>query len=278
MKETFDRLSAACSKVTTRLYSTSFSLGINFLAKELREPIYAIYGFVRLADEIVDSFHDYDKFFLLSKFKADCYEALDLGISLNPVLNSFQRAVNDFNIGHELIGLFLKSMEMDLEHQEYTAEKYDQYILGSAQVVGLMCLHVFTSGDEEMYLCLKPAAMKLGSAFQKVNFLRDINADYYEMNRTYFPGIKPTLFSTAEKQCVEREIEIDFREALTGIKVLPRASKMGVYLAYVYYQKLFEKIKRTNAEKVMSERIRISNSHKCWLMMDFMLRYKMGVL
>jgi phytoene synthase len=278
MKERFDRLSAACSKETTRLYSTSFSLGINFLAKELREPIYAIYGFVRLADEIVDSFHDYDKLFLLSKFKADCYEALELGISLNPVLNSFQRAVNDYNIGHELIGLFLTSMEMDLEQQEYTAEKYDEYILGSAQVVGLMCLHVFTSGDEEMYLSLKPAAMKLGSAFQKVNFLRDINADYYELNRTYFPGIKPTLFSTAEKQRVEREIEIDFKEALTGIKALPGASKMGVYLAYVYYQKLFEKIKRTNAEKVMSERIRISNSHKFLLMMDSMLRYKMGVL
>jgi phytoene synthase len=169
-------------------------------------------------------------------------------------------------------------MEMDLVQQEYTAEKYDEYILGSAQVVGLMCLHVFTSGDEEIYLSLKPAAMKLGSAFQKVNFLRDINADYYELNRTYFPGIKPTLFSTAEKQRVECEIEIDFREALIGIKALPGASKMGVYLAYVYYQKLFEKIKRTNAEKVMSERIRISNSHKCWLMMDSMLRYKMGVL
>jgi phytoene synthase len=278
MKERFDRLSATCSKVTTQLYSTSFSLGINFLAKDLRDPIYAIYGFVRLADEIVDSFHDYDKTFLLSKFKRDCYEALDHGISLNPVLNSFQKAVNDFHIGHELIDLFLKSMEMDLEQQVYTAEKYDQYILGSAQVVGLMCLHVFTGGDAASFLSLKPAAMKLGSAFQKVNFLRDINADYYDLNRTYFPGVTPTIFSMAEKQLVEREIETDFAEALTGIKALPRSSKKGVYLAYVYYQKLFEKIKRTNAEKVMSERIRISNGHKCWLMVDSMLRYKMGVL
>jgi phytoene synthase len=278
MKERFDRLSATCSKVTTRLYSTSFSLGINFLAKDLREPIYAIYGFVRLADEIVDSFHDYDKAFLLSKFSKDCYEALEHGISLNPVLNSFQKAVNDFNIGHELIDLFLKSMEMDLEQQVYTNEKYDQYILGSAQVVGLMCLHVFTGGDEVSFLSLRPAAMKLSSAFQKVNFLRDISADYYELNRAYFPGIKPTLFSAIEKRRVENEIESDFKEALTGIKVLPRTSKKGVYLAYVYYQKLFEKIKKTNADKVMVERIRISNGHKCWLMVDSMLRYKMGAL
>lgn len=278
MKERFDRLSATCSKITTRLYSTSFSLGINFLAKDLRGPIYAIYGFVRFADEIVDSFHDYDKVFLLSKFRADCYEAINQGISLNPVLNSFQKTVHDFKIGHELIDLFLKSMEMDLDQQVYTADNYDQYILGSAQVVGLMCLHVFTGGDEARYLSLKPAAMKLGSAFQKVNFLRDINADYYELNRTYFPGIKPTLFSSAEKQRVESEIEIDFAEALSGIKTLPRTSKKGVYLAYVYYQKLFEKIKRTNAEKVMTERIRISNGLKCWLMVDSMLRYKMGAI
>lgn len=278
MKSKYDVLSAQCSRATTNMYSTSFSLGINLLGKELRAPIHAIYGFVRLADEIVDSFHDHDKVLLLSKFKTDCYEALDMGISLNPILNSFQKTVNDFNIDRDLIDLFLQSMEMDLEKQVHTAATYDQYILGSAQAVGLMCLHVFSFGDKATYNSLSPAAMKLGSAFQKVNFLRDINADYHELGRAYFPGVKPTFFSETEKRQLETEIAYDFAEGLKGIKALPATSKKGVYLAYVYYQKLFQKIKRTNAEKVMSERIRLSNGYKCWLALDSMLRYKIGVL
>ena len=278
MKEKFDQLSAACSKATTRLYSTSFSLGINFLGKELRSPIYAIYGFVRLADEIVDSFHQYDKPFLLAKFRNDCFEAIELGISLNPVLNSFQKVVNQYGIGHQLIVQFLKSMEMDLEQQYYNNDKYEEYILGSAQVVGLMCLHVFTDGDAETFEKLRYPAMKLGSAFQKVNFLRDINADFNLLNRCYFPGLQVLSFSNEEKRLIEQHIEDDFKEALTGIRQLPYSSRKGVYLAFVYYKRLFQKIKKIRAEKVLSERVRISNGYKFWLMVDSLVRYKMNVL
>jgi phytoene synthase len=278
MKERFDYLSAVCSKATTRLYSTSFSLGINFLEKELRQPIYAIYGFVRLADEIVDSFHEYDKAYLLDKFKQDCFEAIEHGISLNPVLNSFQATVNEYAIDLTLIRLFLKSMEMDLQKQDYTPEKYEQYILGSAQVVGLMCLHVFTGGNKQAYDDLKVPAMKLGSAFQKVNFLRDLNADHIELGRTYFPGIEIAQFTTADKIQIEEEINQDFNDALKGIRRLPQSSKKGVYLAFIYYQKLFLKIKETQADKVLDQRIRISNTHKCILMVDSMIRYKLNVI
>lgn len=278
MKERFDQLSAICSKAATRLYSTSFSLGIGFLGKNLREPIYAIYGFVRLADEIVDSFHAFDKPYLLDKFKSDCFEAIEQHISLNPVLNAFQETVNKFRIDHQLIRLFLKSMEMDLEQQEYTPEKYDQYILGSAQVVGLMCLYVFTEGDQVNYNKLKDSAMKLGSAFQKVNFLRDINADYLELNRTYFPGVDIGQFSLEDKLQIEQEIEAEFSAALAGIRELPSSSKKGVYLAFIYYQKLFQKIKKTNSAAVLSQRIRISNSRKCLLMVDSLIRYKLNVI
>jgi phytoene synthase len=278
MKERFDYLSAICSKATTRLYSTSFSLGINFLEKELRQPIYAIYGFVRLADEIVDSFHDYDKVYLLDKFKEDCFEAISHGISLNPVLNAFQATVNKYSIDPELIHLFLKSMEMDLQKQEYTPAKYEQYILGSAQVVGLMCLHVFTGGDKQAFDDLKVSAMKLGSAFQKVNFLRDLNADHIELGRTYFPGVEIARFSTADKIQIEEDIHEDFNEALKGIRSLPKSSKKGVYLAFIYYQKLFLKIRETQADKVLNQRIRISNTYKCLLMVDSMIRYKLNVI
>lgn len=278
MKETFDKLSAACSKMTTQRYSTSFSLGIYFLNEKLRKPIYAIYGFVRLADEIVDSFHDYNKVILLSKFKRDCYEAIEDGISLNPILNSFQEAVNKYHIEKELIELFLQSMEMDLKQELYTPEKYDQYILGSAQVVGLMCLQVFTEGNKVQYDNLKDSAMKLGSAFQKVNFLRDLNADYYILSRTYFPNVNLSAFSNIEKKQIEEEIETEFKQALIGIRQLPASSKNGVYLAYVYYQKLFNKIKCSTAEKVMSERIRISNAHKFGLMFDSIIRYKTNTI
>lgn len=278
MKETFDKLSAECSKITTKRYSTSFSLGIYFLNKEIRNPIYAIYGFVRLADEIVDSFHNYDKAFLLNKFKQDCFEAIAHGISLNPVLNSFQQVVNNYQIERELIDLFLNSMEMDLEQNRYTPEKYNQYILGSAQVVGLMCLRVFTMGNEQQYQDLKDSAMKLGSAFQKVNFLRDVNADYHVLSRTYFPNIDLSVFSNLEKKTIELDIEEEFKIALKGIKKLPASSRSGVYLAYIYYRELFNKIKNSTAERVMSERIRISNGHKFGLMFDSIIRYKMNAL
>lgn len=278
MKERFDELSAECSKITTRRYSTSFSLGIYFLNKELRHPIYSIYGFVRFADEIVDSFHDYDKRYLLGKFKRDCFEAIENGISLNPVLNSFQQAVKKYDIDHQLIHLFLKSMEMDLEQNCYTPEKYDEYILGSAQAVGLMCLRVFANGNDEVYQALKVPAMKLGSAFQKVNFLRDINADYSQLNRTYFPNVDLSEFSNPEKRQIETEIENELKEALAGIKQLPSSSRRGVYLAYTYYKNLFNKIKHSSAERVMSERFRISNGRKFVLMFDSLIRHKMNVL
>lgn len=278
MKETFDKLSAECSKMITKRYSTSFSLGIYFLGEKLRQPIYAIYGFVRLADEIVDSFHNYDKVVLLSKFKRDCYEAIADRISLNPVLNSFQQVVNEYHIEKDLIELFLQSMEMDLKQEHYTPEKYNQYILGSAQVVGLMCLQVFTEGNKIQYEKLKDSAMKLGSAFQKVNFLRDVNADYYTLNRTYFPNVNLSEFSNIEKKMIEEEIEGEFKLALNGIRQLPLSSRNGVYLAYVYYNKLFHKIKSSSAEKMMSERIRISNVHKFGLMFDSLIRYKTNTI
>ena len=278
MKEKFDSLSAECSRLTTIRYSTSFSLGIYFLSKKLRQPIYSIYGFVRLADEIVDSFHDFDKDYLLDKFKKDCYEAIELGISLNPILNSFQKVVNEYQIDMELIALFLKSMEMDLRVNSYTPDKYDQYILGSAQVVGLMCLKVFTNPNPNDYDRLKDSAMKLGSAFQKVNFLRDINADYNLLNRSYFPNVNLSKFSNAEKIAIEADIEKEFKAALQGIKLLPKTARSGVYLAYIYYLELFKKIKKASAEKVMEQRIRISNGHKFGLMCDSLIRHKINAL
>ena len=278
MKKIFDQLSAECSKITTRRYSTSFSMGIYFLSKRIRGPIYAIYGFVRFADEIVDSFHDYDKKYLLKKFKDDCFEAIEHGISLNPVLNSFQQVVNDYAIDHEVINLFLKSMEMDLEPAVYSKEKYESYILGSAEVVGLMCLSVFTAGDQAYYERLKPFAMKLGSTFQKVNFLRDVKADYQTLNRNYFPGVDLADFSDLQKKHIEQEIEEEFRQALIGIKLLPLSSRSGVYLSYIYYKELFNKIKQVSANQIMDRRIRISNGHKIGLMFDSMIRYRMNVL
>ncbi|MFW0718539.1 phytoene/squalene synthase family protein [Pedobacter sp. N23S346] len=273
MKVIFDNVSAECSKIVTKRYSTSFALGINFLGQELRASIYAIYGFVRLADEIVDSFHDYDKVALLAKFRRDCFEAIDEGISLNPILHTFQQVVNQFKIERELIILFLESMEMDLKRETYTPEKYERYILGSAQVVGLMCLHVFTNGDKMAYEKLKDSAMMLGSAFQKVNFLRDINADYYVLSRTYFPDVDLSTFSDVEKKQIETDIQKEFDAALTGIRNLPETSRRGVYLAYIYYQKLFDKIKNKSAKQVMAERIRISNLRKFALMFNSTLKY-----
>jgi phytoene/squalene synthetase len=278
MKALFDEVSIQCSKLTTKRYSTSFSLGILFLKKPLRNPIYAIYGFVRFADEIVDSFEGFDKKYLLDKFRADLYEALEQRISLNPILNSFQQVVHKYNIDNELIEVFLDSMEMDLEKQFYVKENYDKYILGSAEVVGLMCLKVFLNGNRKKYEQLKPYAMKLGAAFQKINFLRDLKDDYQTLGRTYFPNVDMTHFTIQAKREIEAEIEADFKEALIGIKKLPVSSKGGVYLAYVYYVTLFKKIKRVSVEKVMEERIRVSNGEKIALMFKSMFQFKINML
>lgn len=276
MKLLFDNLSFQVSKMTTRAYSTSFSLGIYFLNNKLRNAVYAIYGFVRLADEIVDSFQDYDKRYLLIKFRQDTYEAIDHRISLNPVLNAFQHAVHQYNINTDLIETFLQSMEMDLEKTDYTTEKFRQYILGSAEVVGLMCLHVFTEGDNKRYEELRPYAMKLGAAFQKVNFLRDMKADYQVLGRSYFPNVDISTFDTTAKEQIEQEIETDFHIALTGIRKLPASSKGGVYLAYVYYKSLFKKIKKLPPHRILTERIRINAGKKMQLMINSMVEYKMN--
>src|SRR5688572_13938930 len=234
MKQTFDILSEECSKITTQRYSTSFSLAIYFLSKEMRNPIYSIYGFVRLADEIVDSFHDYNKKALLDMFKKEAYKAIENKISLNPILNSFQEVVHRYQIPIDLIESFLLSMEMDLEKKLYDKNEYGKYIFGSAEAVGLMCLCVFTEKNGDLYDKLKPYAMQLGAAFQKVNFLRDAKDDNLQLGRTYFPGIDLNNFSTADKVKIEAEIELNFHEALKGILQLPSSSRKGVFLAYYY--------------------------------------------
>ncbi|MCX2574093.1 phytoene/squalene synthase family protein [Pedobacter sandarakinus] len=278
MKEIFDHVSDDCSKLVTRRYSTSFSLGIRFLAKELQGPICAIYGFVRLADEIVDSFHGFDKAQLLAKFDADCFDAIKHHISLNPILNAFQKTINTYNIDPLLVKTFLHSMEMDLDKIEYTEDKYEEYILGSAQVVGLMCLYIFVEGKEEAYQKLKDSAMKLGSAFQKVNFLRDLSMDYQLLNRSYFPNVDAGNFSLADKKAIEEDIEAEFMAALSGIKQLPKSSQKGVYLAYTYYYQLFKKISKTPPEKILAKRIRISNPRKFGLMFSAVVRYQVGMM
>lgn len=278
MKKLFDELSYKVSETVTQKYSTSFSLGILALKASIRPAIYAIYGYVRLADEIVDSFHDYDKARLLERFKTETWNALDEGISLNPILQSFQETVNRYDIDRSLIAQFLHSMEMDLQQINYNSDLYKEYILGSAEVVGLMCLHVFVEGNKEAFNKLKPYAMKLGSAFQKVNFLRDLKEDYQALGRSYFPNIQMNIFSNEIKREIEHEIEAEFDEALKGIKKLPIQSKFGVYLAYKYYRSLFKKIKNTPAEKIMKQRIRIPNTEKLSLAMRSYLRYKIAVL
>ena len=278
MKQIFDIVSATCSKEVTKAYSTSFSLGIYFLNKKMHNAIYGIYGFVRLADEIVDSFHGYNKEQLMQSFRVDTFIAINQKISLNPILNEFQRTVNRYNINQELIDTFLKSMEMDLEQKTHNQLSYNNYILGSAEVVGLMCLKVFVDGDNAKYEQLKPFAMKLGAAFQKINFLRDLKDDYEILGRNYFPGIDFKQFSQKQKEVIEKEIEADFNEALIGIRLLPAESRRGVYLAYYYYRKLFSKIKKTPAEKVMDQRIRISDLHKLGLMFSSLLRNQMNLL
>ena len=278
MKKLFDNVGIRTSKLVTNTYSTSFSLGIKFLDKEFHDPIYSIYGFVRFADEIVDTFHDFNKKELLDEFKLETYRAIERGISLNPILNSFQKVINDYNVDHKLIDTFLKSMEMDLEKKEYTEEGYKEYILGSAEVVGLMCLRVFVKGDKKMYDELTPYAMSLGSAFQKINFLRDLHADYLGMGRVYFPNIELTKLDSATKASLEDDIQLDFNKGLEGIKLLPKNSRFGVYVAYIYYLKLFNKIKSLHPERIMEERISIPNSQKMVLFASSYVRHSLNLL
>jgi 15-cis-phytoene synthase len=277
-KEFYDKVCIRCSRLTTRAYSTSFSLGIRCLEKEMRDPIYSIYGFVRFADEIVDTFHDYDKRTLLDKFKEETYLAIKDKISLNPILNSFQKTVHDYGIEQELYDQFLKSMEMDLQLTSYDEQGISEYILGSAEVVGLMSLRVFCKNDKAMYERLKPSAMKLGSAFQKINFLRDLNADFIKMGRTYFPGVDLTRFDDSTKNNIENNIALDFKDGYEGIKQLPRSARFGVYVAYLYYLALFNKIKKTPSSSVLTQRIRVRNRRKLSILAYSFVKHQLNLI
>ncbi len=274
----YDKVSIRCSRLITKAYSTSFSLGILCLDKELRDPIYSIYGFVRFADEIVDTFHNHDKEYLLTEFKKDTCIAIEQKISLNPILHSFQATVHRFNFDLKLIEQFLHSMEMDLDKKAYSQEAFEEYILGSAEVVGLMCLKVFCKGDDLRYENLKPMAMRLGSAFQKINFLRDLNADYVGMGRTYFPGIDLDTFDENSKKEIEANIAEDFHQGYLGIKQLPQGAKLGVYVAYLYYLALFKKIKNTPSESVLKKRIRIRNRQKVRILFYSYLKHQFNLI
>jgi phytoene/squalene synthetase len=278
MKQLYDKVSSKSSKYITHVYSTSFSLGIHFLGRKYHQSIYNIYGFVRLADEIVDSFQDYNQMELFNRFKLDLNDALEKKISLNPVLNAFQRTVHEYQIDDDLITAFMQSMEMDLHQNVHDENSYKQYILGSAEVVGLMCLKVFTDGNEQAYQKLKPSAMKLGSAFQKVNFLRDLKQDFSILGRTYFPGIDFTQFDAEQKKIIEDDIEKDFDDALQGIRQLPRTSKLGVFIAYVYYKALNEKIRAHTHETLLHSRIRVHNFHKFILLIQSWFRFKFNII
>lgn len=274
----FDITAFKSSKIITTHYSTSFSLGIRTMAKKYHYPIYAVYGFVRYADEIVDTFHEYDKKTLFESFRMETYKAIAQKISLNPVLQSFQLVVNKYNITSELIDAFLDSMAMDLNNQNYSEASYKKYIYGSAEVVGLMCLKVFCEGDEAQYEILKEPARKLGSAFQKVNFLRDMKSDYFDRGRMYFPGVDFDEFDIEEKLKIEQDIQYDFEEALKGILQLPAGAKLGVYLAYVYYKKLFDKIKSTPPVIIRKSRIRIPDNTKFFLLIQSWLKCRMNFM
>jgi 15-cis-phytoene synthase len=274
----YTKTTLECSKVITEHYSTSFTLGIKTLDKRFHLPIYAIYGFVRYADEIVDTFEGYDKKTLLSRFKSDTYVAIEEGVSLNPVLHSFQLIVNKYKIDHDLIESFLHSMEMDLYYADYNQEGYEAYIYGSAEVVGLMCLRVFCEGNLEEYDRLKADAKRLGSAFQKVNFLRDIKSDFQERGRTYFPDVDFTNFTLEDKKLIEDDIQADFDAALRGIMELPKGAKGGVYLAYKYYLRLFDKIKNCPASRIQNERIRVPDFQKLTMLASTYFQLRLNVL
>ncbi len=278
MMELFNLTTFKCSEIITKSYSTSFSLGIRMFDKKLHAPIYGIYGFVRYADEIVDTFHGFDKKKLLDTFRKDTFQAIEDKISLNPILHSFQIVVRQYHIEHELIEAFLHSMEMDLYFNEYTQNHYEEYIYGSAEVVGLMCLRVFCEGNEEAYLRLKATARSLGSAFQKVNFLRDMKSDYYERGRTYFPQVDLKRFDYEAKREIEADIQRDFDHAYTGILQLPKSARLGVYVAYIYYLKLFRKIQETAPAKVLNERIRVPDSKKITLLVKSYFKHQLNYI
>ncbi|MVN78068.1 phytoene/squalene synthase family protein [Hymenobacter sp. HMF4947] len=273
-EQLFTDTSLACAQLITRRYSTSFSLGIRTLDKGLHRPIYAVYGFVRWADEIVDTFHSHDKAALLAQFERDTYAAIAAGFSLNPVLHAFQWAVNTYGIDREFIDAFLRSMEMDLEDRNYRQELYEKYIYGSAEVVGLMCLRVFCYQQPALFEQLQAPARRLGAAFQKVNFLRDIRSDYEERGRVYFPGLRYEQFDNEAKRLIEADIRADFEAAYVGIQQLPRTARMGVYLAYVYYLKLFYKLRQAPATQVLAERVRLPDNTKLLLLLSSWLRYR----
>lgn len=278
MLKLYNRTTFECSKIITNNYSTSFSMGIKLFDPKFRPCIYAIYGFVRFADEIVDTFHEFPKSELLSKFRKDTYEAIDLGLSLNPVLHSFQEVVRKYSIDIEMIDAFLDSMEMDLHFQNYNDDKYKEYIYGSAEVVGLMCLKVFCEGNKEEYESLKEPAKSLGSAFQKINFLRDMKSDFDERGRVYFPGVDFNNFTDEDKLNIENDIWKDFEHAYTGIVALPKGARMGVHLAYVYYTNLFKKIKLQSASAVTSERIRVNDGRKLYLLCSSAIKNRLNLL
>ena len=266
------------SEITTKEYSTSFSSAIRLLHHDMQQPIYNIYGFVRLADEIVDTFHDYDKASLLEEFEKDTYAAIHRGISLNPILNSFQQTVNKYNIDHDLVGAFFHSMEMDLSQKTYDTRNFNEYVYGSAEVVGLMCLHVFCEGKQEICEKLKFSARSLGAAFQKVNFLRDINADYNGLSRMYFPGCDFKNFTEAGKRQIEADILNDFKTAYNGILKLPLKSRFGVYVAYKYYLSLFKKIKSLEPARVLETRIRIPDYKKAMIILRAGVKNQLGLI
>lgn len=274
----FDQTTFECSKLITQRYSTSFTMGIKTLDKKLHFPIYAIYGFVRYADEIVDTFHDKDKVQLLNRFESDAFQAIEEGVSLNPVLHSFQLVVNQYQIDHHLIKAFLHSMRLDLSESEYNQDGYEEYIYGSAEVVGLMCLKVFCNGNEQQYQALVPPAKKLGAAFQKVNFIRDIKSDYEDRGRVYFPGVDFNEFSLTAKEAIEADIQSDFDSALEGIKKLPVEARLGVYLAYKYYLKLFKKIKACPPSQIKEERIRIPDIKKFGILIGIYFRHRINAI
>lgn len=278
MKSLFDQVSVQCSRLTTRAYSTSFSLGILCLQKTLRDPVYSVYGFVRFADEIVDTFHDYDRRVLLEKFRRDTWESIEERISLNPILNSFQATVHRYKIEKELIELFLQSMEMDLYKTRYDNAGLKQYITGSAEAVGLMCLRIFTDGNTALYDQLKEDAMSLGAAFQKINFLRDLKADMVGMGRTYFVEMASQALDRENKARIEKNIEADFECGYRGLRKLPRSARFGVYVAYMYYLALFKKIRNCPPEKVLKARIRIDNSQKATLLAYSYVRHQLNLL
>ncbi|NNE56254.1 MAG: squalene/phytoene synthase family protein [Flavobacteriales bacterium] len=275
MKALFDQVSMECSRNTTKRYSTSFSMATSLLDKRFRDPIYGVYGFVRFADEIVDTFHGFDKSNLLQKFWDDTHEAIEYRISLNPILNSFQQVYHEFNFDMDLVDSFMESMAMDLDDVEYDQQKFETYIYGSAEVVGLMCLKVFTENNDSLYQELKPYARSLGSAFQKVNFLRDLQADFENLGRNYFPGVDFTNFTIAEKKKIEVDIQKEFDHARIGIQKLPKAARFGVYLASIYYLRLFKKICNTSPQKIKEERVRISNPRKYSIVLSSYVRHQM---